>query len=87
MFNIKLTNEKIIQVLTQRLDSKPFGQIPFCSDLKNQNTVLPEFTFFQIIIINDEFILFFGFCNNQKKLLHLASMKNNEQSIKQNQCS
>ena len=61
MFNIKSINEQIIQGLTQRLDSKPFSKIPFCSDLKNQNTVLPEFTLFQIIIINDRFILIW-FC-------------------------
>ena len=50
----KSINEQIIRELPHRFDSKPFGQIPFCSDLKNQNTVLPEFTFFQIIIINHQ---------------------------------
>ena len=39
----------------------------FSNDLKKQNSCLPGFTFFQIIIINYQFILFcFGFCINQK---------------------
>ena len=58
MFNIKSINEQIIQGLPHRFDSKQFGNIPFSNDLKNQNTVLPGFTFFQIIIINHQVILF-----------------------------
>ena len=58
MFKFKSINEQIIRGLPNPFDSKTFGQIPFYSDLKNQKTVLPEFTFFKIIIINHQFILF-----------------------------
>ena len=76
MFKFKSINEQMIRGLPHPFDSKPFGQIPFCSDLKNQNTDLPEITFFKIIIINHQVTLFcFGFCNNQKTDAHSINEK------------